>query len=99
MQAFKRKFFERFGTVPNEEAFLGYDVTLFFGRMLQKYGTALPFNLEKEPPTPLLQTTFAFERVVNQPTAAPERFNPLDQFENKFVNILKFENYYFQPAE
>ncbi|RMF26561.1 MAG: amino acid ABC transporter substrate-binding protein, partial [Bacteroidetes bacterium] len=31
VQAFKRKFFERFGTVPNEEAFLGYDVTLFFG--------------------------------------------------------------------
>lgn len=99
VQFFKRRFFDRYGTIPQEEAFLGYDVTLFSLKMLSKYGTKFQYFLEKEP-TQVLHTRFEFERVVNLP---PNRYTtenlPVQRFENKYVNILQFRDYQFKLAE
>ncbi|MFN7118011.1 MAG: ABC transporter substrate-binding protein [Saprospiraceae bacterium] len=98
-QVFRRRFFDRYGAVPKEEAYLGYDVTLFSGRMLHQYGTKFQYYLEQQPSTEMLLTRYEFERVVNLPPNAvnPENL-PVQRFENKFVNILQFRDYQFKPA-
>jgi hypothetical protein len=96
---FRKRYFDRYGTSPTEEAFLGYDVMLYFGRMLNKYGTKFQYFLESDP-RQMLHTRFDFERVVELENARfvdTERL-PIERFENKHVNILKFINYQFQAA-
>ncbi|UWW96876.1 MAG: hypothetical protein NMK33_05515 [Candidatus Cardinium sp.] len=39
LHAFRKKFFERNGTQPNEKSYIGYEMMLFFGQMLGRYGT------------------------------------------------------------
>lgn len=93
---FKRDFYDQFGLIAPFESFLGHDVMLFCGRMLKKYGNKFQYHLEKENPQ-YLHTRFEFERVVDPTTTGAEDL-PIEQWENKFVNILKFENYRFKKA-
>ncbi|MGI2298549.1 hypothetical protein ACRRVB_01960 [Candidatus Cardinium hertigii] len=39
LSIFRKNFFEKNGTKPNEKSYIGYEMMLFFGRMLGKYGT------------------------------------------------------------
>ena len=96
IQFFKRRFFNTYGAPPKEEAYMGYDITLYCGRMLQKYGTKFQYWLDQEVER-YLHTKFEFEPVVEPITTGRENL-PIEQFENKFVNILKFEDYQFQLA-
>jgi hypothetical protein len=99
IQQFRRRFFERFGTVPNGEAFVGYDVARFFGRMINRYGTRFQYQLETaDAEQVMLHTTFAFERIVNPGTTGMEMRN-VQRWENKYLNILHFKDYQFQLAE
>lgn len=99
VQFFKRRFFDRYGSIAKEEAFLGYDVTFFGAKMLQKYGTKFQYFMEKEP-TQMLHTRFEFERVINLPTNSYNTENlPIQRFENKYVNILHFEDYQFKLSQ
>jgi len=94
VREFRRDYFDRFATLPGEEAFLGYDTMLYFGRMLSKFGRGFEDNLEKEEREGL-HTRFHFERVVDAPLTTGEENQPIQLYENKYVNILKFDNYQF----
>lgn len=96
IKQFKRNYFAKYGTVPRQEAFLGYDVMLYFGRMLYKYGTKFQYYLPQNPAQALL-TKFDFKQVLFNNSAGVD-FYQIDHFENKFLNILKFEDYQFQKA-
>jgi len=98
IRQFKKQFFEKYGTTAAPEALLGYDTMLYFGRMLKKYGTQFYRYLDREK-AEYLHTTFDFEPVIEKPDAFREVFDQIDRFENKFVHILKYEDYHFQPAE
>ncbi len=98
VKQFKKKFFDSYGTVPNEEAFLGYDVMLYFGKMLAKYGKTFTSKLDSSP-FDVLHGRFEFNRVVLYPEKHKEDLNYYDQLENTFVNILKFQNFHLQPAD
>ncbi|MCB0644423.1 MAG: hypothetical protein KDC44_22415, partial [Phaeodactylibacter sp.] len=101
ISAFKQKFFERFGTPPNEEAYTGYESTLYFGRLLKRYGSQFMRFLPMEDQANLY-TTFRIREVHSEPTVLgdrPKATLPIERYENKFVQILRFQNYYFQPAE
>ncbi|MEM6772200.1 MAG: ABC transporter substrate-binding protein, partial [Bacteroidota bacterium] len=96
VRAFRRKFFERFATLPNDEAYVGYDVTRYFLRMAAEHGTRFQYELERSPEN-LLHTRFRFEPVAEVPTDATSfEQATLDRFENKFVNILRFKDYAFR---
>ncbi len=96
IQFFKRRYYNSFGKVPTLEAIVGYDIMLYFGRMLKKHGTKFQYALEKES-AQYLHTRFDFERVVLPTTTGVEK-PPVERFENKYLNILKFQDYQFQPA-
>ena len=97
IRLFKQNFYDRFGAIPKEEAFLGYDLTLYCGRMLKKHGTKFQYFLNEEP-TKALHTRFQIEPVIRVGTTSGVELPRVLQFENKFVNILRFYNYQFQPV-
>lgn len=94
---FIKKFYEEYGALPEEEAFQGYDITLYFGRQLMKHGTNFKDIIDTET-AQMLSTKFDFERNVTPEDAAQERFDKINYIENKYVNILKFEDYHFQKV-
>ena len=97
VQDFRRKYYERFGTTPTDEAFIGYDVMLYFGRMLAQHGTRFQERLDAEM-SDYLHTKFHFTREVPLSAALEEDFSKTNLYENKYVNILRFADYYFQLA-
>jgi hypothetical protein len=89
---FAISYYQTYNAAPNDEAYLGYDITLYTGRMLNRYGTKFNEVLDAVPFTGL-QTKFQFQRernITNNPSS--EKLQSFDRFANKYVNILKFEN-------
>ncbi|MCB9353879.1 MAG: ABC transporter substrate-binding protein [Lewinellaceae bacterium] len=97
VRVFQQKFYDATGTIPDDDGFNGYDVTLYVGRMLRRYGLSFPFRVQAEPMEGL-HNTFRFQRIFNN-GAIDDGFNTPDYLENTHVHILKFEQYGFVPAE
>ena len=71
----------KFKTEPELYAFQGYDISLYFISLLQKYGTSFLNNIVDDK-VDGIQTDFNFMQY------------PMDSgFENKFVYILKYQDY------
>lgn len=97
IRLFRQNFYDRFGALPREEAYLGYDLTLYCGRMLKKHGTKFQYFLNEETQK-TMHTRFQFEPVLRVGTTSGVELPRVLQFENKFVNILRFYNFQFQPV-
>jgi len=97
IQNFRRRYFDRYGQVPATNCYLGYDVMMYFGRMLNKHGTSFQQSIDREI-TPLLHSSFDFEPTAPK-SANIENYSAIEFYENKKVNILKFEDYYYQLAD
>ncbi|MCF8244392.1 MAG: ABC transporter substrate-binding protein [Saprospiraceae bacterium] len=98
VKQFKKKFFNSYGSVPDEEAFLGYDVMLYFGKMLAKHGKDFAKHLDVSP-SDVLHGRFEFNPVVLNPEKHKENLKYFDQLENTYVHILKFKYFHLQPAD
>ena len=98
VKKFKKDFYSKYGAVPELEAFIGYDVMLYFGRMMAKHGTYFQDRLDIEEAA-YLQTKFDIVREVPMSAVLEEDYSKTNLFENKYVNILKFKDYYFQLDE
>lgn len=97
VKAFQEKFYNATGTIPDDDGFNGYDVTLFTGRMLARFGLSFPEHVAEEP-VKTLRGRMAFRNnyennAVDQGNSSP------DYLENKFVHILKFDKFGFVPVE
>ena len=97
IKEFITKFYESYGSLPEEDAFQGYDLTLYTGRQLMKHGVNFKDVIDTEG-AQMLSTKFEFERLVTPEDAANERFDRINYIDNKYVNILKFEDYHFQKV-
>ncbi len=97
VRQFKNKFYQEYGAIPKEEAYLGYDAMLYFGKMLNQHGPSFPQSIDRQP-FDVLHGRFEFERVVKEPEKHKEDLNYFDQLENTFVHILQFQDFQFQPA-
>lgn len=98
VQQFQQQFYEAYGTIPDEDAFTGYDVTLFTGRMLKQYGLNFPKNLQRATLFNGLQTRIQCLPVSATGTADAATLQ-YDYLENKAVRILRFDQYGFVPAD
>jgi hypothetical protein len=93
---FRNKFMSKYGKLPNPDAALGYDCTLYVGKMMMQYGSKFPYFLDREQQT-MLHTKFQFTPVfknVNNDTG-----NNVGKYENNYVNILKFQGNNFRLDE
>ncbi len=87
---FARAFFAVNNTAPTDEAYQGYDIMLYMGRMMKAYGTKFSEVVELAPYFGL-STHYIFDRDKNS-----SDLSRTNRFQNKYVNILKFENGFFQ---
>lgn len=97
IKEFTKKFYEQNGALPEEDAFKGYDLTLYFGRQLVKNGIYFRDVIDTET-AQMFSTKFDFERNVTPEDIANEQLDKVNYLENKYVNILKFEDYFFQKV-
>ncbi len=94
---FQQKFYDATGTIPDGDGFNGYDVTLFTGRMLARYGLSFPEQLSLENYRGL-HGDFRFVPVYS-PSSVDTGAKQPDYLENTFVHILKFGPSGFLPTE
>lgn len=86
VKKFRRDFLNRYGTIPSNDAYEGYDDFFFITKSLHKYGKNFQFYLEKET-DPLIHSQFRiFRNMEDIESSKPEdiRF-----FENKHIDIVK----------
>ncbi len=96
VREFRRKFYDRYATLPRDEAYIGYDVTRYFLSMAARFGTRFQFELESNPED-VMHTSFRFSPVAVVPADATNLEEAvIDRFENKFVNILRYTDYAYQ---
>ena len=98
VKEFTKNYFNRYGTLPSDEAFIGYDVMLYFGRQLAKNGTRFQEKIDVENRN-LMHTRFEFQREVPTAGVNVEDYSLTDRIENKYVNILEFKDYAFKLAD
>lgn len=97
LKDFQQKFYDATGTIPDDDGFNGYDVTIFTGRMLSRYGLSFPERLDNGT-VPTLRGKFSFDKIFSS-GAVDDGRNAPDYWENTFVHILKFDKFGFVPAE
>ena len=92
---FKQNFFNRYGALPTDDAFKGYDSMLYFGRQLKEKGSGFFHQLDQSYSNGL-HTKYEINRVVNKvKPAGDNNLNQFDQHENTFVHILEFKDFQF----
>jgi len=84
---FENLYKSRYKTKPSEYAYKGYDLMLFFGKMLDQYGTGISYNISN-PNHKGIYNDFMFRR-----SGSNVGYLGFDFFENKYVHILKFKNF------
>lgn len=94
IQSFKLQYFNEYGLAPTDESYKGYDLTLYFGRMLKEHGTDLLKHLESSSAEGL-HSTLHFVPSYIKTNGMGEGDAGVNQFENKYVNILRFANFQF----
>ena len=92
---FQRDYYARYAVIPRDEAYVGYDVTRYFLRMLNEHGTRFQFALPSNPEK-LLHTRFSFQPVYGVGPNGTLENAPIQRFENKYVNILRFKDSSFR---
>jgi hypothetical protein len=92
---FKNKFLAKYGKLPNSDSFLGYDCTLFTGKMMMQYGSKFPYFLDREQQS-VLHTRFYFSPVFRASTTGNDTNDNISKYENSYVNILRFQSNAFR---
>ncbi len=95
VQNFRRDFYNMMGTVPSKDAALGYDLMLYFGRLLKNKGSTFNQFLDREYGSGYLHTTFDFNGIYKTGT---DDFTKAERFENQFLNILEFKDFKFRKV-
>ena len=91
---FRQQYFYKYGELPTDDAFYGYDMMLYFGRMIDKHGTQFQTSIDDEP-FEGIHSSFEFIPVNDSGNIE----KPSNQYlGNQHVDIIKFENFYFQEA-
>lgn len=102
VQRFRNDYKALYGIGIREFGFMGYDMMLYFGRMIHKYGVNFPAHLWKEN-AQYLHTKFQIQPSYEQlaPLDAGNNQNQstvLRGYENYYLNFLEFKNYKLQKV-
>lgn len=103
VQKFKSSYKALYGIGSREFSFIGFDVMLYAGRMLQKYGVNFPAHLWKET-TKYRHTTFdiapRYEVVAPiDGSDMPKGATILNGYQNQYLHFLEFNDYRLQPIK
>lgn len=97
VKEFNRRYFGAYGELPQEEAFIGYEVMRYFVHQLNREGGRMLERLDSNDESNLY-TKFQFRRVVDMPRATDDFRRRFGRLENEYVHILEFKDFHFQQA-
>lgn len=93
VRQFKRRYFEKFGQYPTEDAYEGYDLLMYLGRSLDLSGTYFQFSSQERSPYIGLQTVFDIQ-------AEKDRSGyEINYFENQFIDLIRIDEYKYKRVE
>ncbi len=92
---FSRAFFEVYGAIPDDEAYYGYDVMLYFGRALHKYGIYFQHFIDQEDKR-MLQGKFDIQKVLVEPVS--DHFKNINYFMNRHLDIVEIRDNRFSVS-
>jgi hypothetical protein len=99
VQKFKKGYKQLYGIAPREFAFMGYDLMLYLGHQLKKYGTGFPDYFHKEIET-ALHTRFYFDAIMrHRKIMKGEDIVDdalINHYENQYIHLLQFDDYEFK---
>ncbi len=89
IRAFRRGFLDLYGEIPSTEAIKGYDLMLYIGRNIWKYGKDFQKYLEKEA-TSYMQSTYDIKKAKSEDSPTADDADAFDFYENKHLDIIEF---------
>ena len=93
---FNQKYFDLYHDIPTDDAYKGYDLMLYLGTMLGKYGTPLQFENNVDLRN-LLYTNFEITPAFPEGYGLDSHREKIQLFENKYVQILGYIDHAFVP--
>lgn len=94
---FKQRFFDEYGALPSDEAYYGYDIIIYFGKALEKYGKQFQFFLDQYNEQ-LLQVNFDIHKSYLKEGTVSDDFRDINYFVNKHLDIIEFDGNRFKVA-
>ena len=98
IKAFSDKYRYKYNVPPSDFSYMGFDMMLYVGKQLSKYGTSFPYFIYNKP-SRVLHTTLHFEPIFSDQLLINDNTPHLLRFENTYLNILRFEDYKFTKIE
>jgi len=98
VEEFNRNYYYKFGTAPTEDAFIGFDITHYVGKLIKKHGNQFQQKIDTEKGESYIHTKFYFDPMPGS-NSNLENLSEVGRYENQHVNILEFKDYYFQLSE
>ena len=95
---FRNMYLAKFNKIPSTDSYLGYDCVMYFVGLIARYGTKISPFLAGEA-RPVLHTQFRFEPVAPKVVNDNDFGDNTTKYENKYVNILKFQNGSFKLSD
>lgn len=96
VKAFRRLYYEEFGSPPDLSAYEGFGLFRFIGKMLNEYGKYFQYYMDVNPMT-TLTTRYEFQSILEPGQGyQADLMKAVSRFENTFLNILEFREYQFQ---
>jgi hypothetical protein len=90
IREFRRKYLDMYGEIPSADAFKGFDLMLYIGRNLYKYGRNFQNYLQFEP-TRYLQSNYDIRKAKSEDSILGDDPQKFDFYENKHLDIIEFK--------
>jgi len=89
IREFRRAYLDMYGEIPSDDAVKGYDLMLYLGRHIWKYGRNFQYYLENEA-TSYLQSVYDIKKAKSEDSPVSNDPLKFDYFENKHLDIIEF---------
>jgi hypothetical protein len=89
IREFRRAYLDMYGEIPSDDAVKGYDMMLYLGRNIWKYGRNFQYYLENEA-TSYLQSVYDIRKAKSEDSPVSNDPQKFDYFENKHLDIIEF---------
>lgn len=88
---FKSQYFRRYGAIPDEAAYEGYDMMLYVGRALMKHGSSFQYKMDQDYDK-LLQTRISLSPKYAKGNENLSSAKGINYFVNKHIDVIKFKD-------
>lgn len=101
IEQFEKSYRNVYGIAPRQFAYVGFDLMLYLGRMLKKYGNGFADYLINEPwqgrhTRFKIEPVYQVVKVLDGNSIKEEKI--ISHYENQFLNLIKFSDFEFVPV-